>query len=284
MFYPGMQQPLLHMLHAQHRYYTSELGNTHKQLGKQYKKLASIELDLIQRNEKKLTRQQKKSLQWSRCHAKAAVKSLESQQTWLHDYIRQCNDLIASCEGSVLSSPVTPWSAFPSQDLLSTMSGLTTPTAWTAAPPTPFQPQYWDLSMLRERREPSPFAPSWSADSGFEEANTSAVQHAQGFIHPIPSSSARSGAAPTAALAPSSQETSGSEKDDLPEIMGPSSPAQSGASPTSPHKRRYSENAIQLIESRLSAPKQPHHQRGNSASATPVPHRNLSVHTAIASP
>lgn len=271
---------LLHLLHAQHRYYTTELGNTHKQLAKQYEKLASFELDLIQRDEKKLSRQEKKRLQWSRSHSKAAVKAIESQQIWLHDYIRQCNDLIASYGGNEYGSPVTPWSPFSATDPLSPMSSLATPT-WPTAPPTFFQPQYWDLSMLRETRQSS-HSPSWSAGSAFYEHTAApSLPQTHSFRDPFSGNNHQFGIIDTIRPQdPPSKKSSISEKDEVPDLIETASPAQAGA-PASSHKRRYSENAIQLIESRLSIPKQSRHHRGSSAGASFVPHRTLSVHTAM---
>lgn len=283
-----MHPGLVYLLHAQHRYYTSELGNTHRQLAAQYNKLARVELELIQRNEKSLTRQEKKALQWTRSITKSTIRSLESQQHWLHDYLRQCNDLIASCESSLYSSPVTPWSAVLPTGPFSPVSGWATPAPWSSTPASHHDsqqqhtPQYWDLAMLRERRESSPLAPSGSSDSGYCDGSAFVQPYTPEFSNPF-STSTEPEALPAAAhLSPSSKKSSVSENDDVPDLIEPASPTRSGASPTSPHKRRYSENAIQLIESRLSLPKQTHHRRGNSASATPVLHRTLSVHTAIA--
>lgn len=285
MSYSAMQASILHMLHAQHRYYTSELGTTHKELGIQYKRLAEIELGLIQRHERNLSRQEKKNLQWARGQTRSLLKSLESQQSWLRDYLRQCNDLIASCDGSIYYSPVTPLSALPTTESFSPVSGSMSPFLGSAAALTPSQvqletPQYWDLSTLRERRESSPFAPSWSADSGFYDAHISGQPTADNFSNPF-SNSTEVEVTTAAPQSPPSKKSSISEKDNVPDLIDPVSPARSGAQAVSRHRRRYSENAIQLIESRLPAPKETHHRRGTSASATPVPHRTLSEHLAI---
>lgn len=271
-----MQSPLLSMLHIQHRYYTSELGNTHKQLGQAYKKLARIELEFIQRHEKNLTRQQKKALQWSKSLTTALLKSLESQQTWLHDYLQQCTSLIASYEGSM----ATPWSAVSSTDPYS-------PAPWSMTAPAYFlpqqqqAPQYWDLSMLHERRDSSPFAPS--ADSGYVEANASVFPYSQESTDLLSTNPNNGSSVAAARVEPQSKKSSVSEHDDVPELREPTVlPTQPGAPANPTRQRRYSENAIQIIENRLALPKQTRHQRGQSESATPVPHRTLSVHTAIA--
>lgn len=286
MLHPTMQASLLHMLHTQYRYYTTELGETHKQLGVQYGKIAAAELELMQRHEKAPTRQDKKRLQWTKCQAKYAIKSLESQQTWLHDYLRQCNALITSCGAIVYGSTVTPCGALLPLDPLSPMSGLTTPGPWSAHPLTVFQyqqqqtPQYWDLSMLSDRRESSPFAPSWSADSGFYEMTNPDFPNEQSFRNPFSNDPELDAATAAPQPYPSSRKSSISERDDeVPELVEPASPTRSSAST---HKRRFSENAIQLIESRLSLPNQTHHQHGHSASATPLPQRRRSAHPSAA--
>lgn len=276
-----MQTSLLPMLHAQYCYYTNELADTHKQMSKQYNKMASAELDLLSRHEKELTRKEKKRAQWTRTQAKATVKALQSQQAWLHDYLRQCTNLIASCEASLYSPSVTPRSALPLPDPLSQTSGLTIPLPWSPIPSTSYDPQnqptphYWDLSMLRERRESSPFTPSWSADSGFYETSNTHTFDPESFHNPFVAGMEIGTTIAAALPSPPRKKSSISERDDFPELNEPIvSPTRSGASP---HKRRFSENAIQQIESRFSLPKQKHHRRGNSASATPVSQRRLSV-------
>lgn len=271
----------LDLLHAQHRYYTGELGNTHRLLARQYSKLAQFELELLERHERELTRQDKKRLQWSRSNAKSAIKKLESQQAWLRNYLSQCSSFIAVHDQSAYTTPVTPWSPPSSYTTTSFSLG---PSQWPVetptTPPSHHQqaPQYWDLSTFGGRRESSSYAPSASVDSGFYEPHTFVAplatpendeqNPAHDFIDPF----AESGDDDRIVTAPRSRSSVSSERiDEVPELL---SSAQVGNS-ESPRNRRYSEDAIRLIESRLNVTRS--HRRGNSAGAVPVLHRTLSV-------
>lgn len=245
------------MLCEQRRHYTEELGTTHKELSKLYKKLADIELDLSQRLEKHLTRQEKKKLQWSRALTKKTVERLESQQAWLHAYLYQHKSLLDLYSQEKRSTPTTLCTTPASPSVYAaTLVDLPSPNSlWSAGPcqtsfaPQYYQPpQYWDLSMLHERRDSSPYA--LSANSGFFE---SPPMYAHNAPEPVVVSHDSEHSAPTA----SRKSSSGSEKDDLPELALHSF-ANSGAEPTPLRKRRYSDNAIQLIESRLAVPKSRH--------------------------
>ena len=282
MFDPGYQPGYLPLLHEQQRYYTAELGRTHQALSKLYKKLAKTERDLASWQESGFNRKVKKKMQWSRSVSKQSVGKLEREQADLHECLRQCNELMTFYNGPECDIPPRPyWTAYPLTPF-SPVPG----TPWTAGPYRPClgeqtqeRPQYWDLSMLRERRQSSPHASS--ADSGFYEpamyghpfglsttndsnhryAHEQMSPHALEFI-PSPQRSKKS---------------SLSEEDDLPEIVSPVSPTKLGAdvsAPSSPRRRRYSENAISLIESRLSLPMA--HQRGSSVDIAPSMKRTVS--------
>ena len=239
MLYPYVQPDFLGLLRAQQAYYISELGNTHKALSKQYKKLAYIELAIAERHERQLTRKDKKKLQWSRALTKKTIRDLESQQARLQDYLRRCNDLVAFSDEIIFAATPTTWMGHVP---LSPYPVSPYPMSSTSLWPVPTQdpdpaPQYWDLSMLPETRPISPAAPS--ADSGFYE--------------PPMQASERSIIAP--AMTCSRQNSACSENDDVSSLPIPGSPKTTGADPISPIRRRFSENAIQLIESRLAAPK-----------------------------
>ena len=279
---PYPQVGFLPLLHEQRRYYTAELGRTHQALSKLYKKLAKTERDLASWQERGLNRKTKKKMQWSRSVSKHSVAKLEREQADLHECLRQCNELTTFYNGPECDVPPRPyWTAYPFTALTPVPA-----TPWTAGPYRPCfgeqtqeRPQYWDLSMLRERRQSSPHASS--ADSGFYEPAM--------YGHPFGLRSIDDGAyryaheqmSPHAMeFVPSpqrSKKSSLSEKDDLPEIVSPVSPTKHGADasePTSPRRRRYSENAISLIESRLSLPMA--HQRGSSVDIAPSMKRTVS--------
>ncbi|KAI6812089.1 hypothetical protein KC332_g7482 [Hortaea werneckii] len=142
-------------------------------------------------------------------------------------------------------------------------------------------PQYWDLSMLREREQPSPHESL--ADSGFHEpaatngeqplGAVSAVDNDQNhvYVHERLSASTNDRAVPARRRSARVErsDSRSSEKDELPCLLSsPASPTKMGAEAAGGwHKRRYSENAIQLIESRLSRSR--HSQRGKSVDLMP---------------
>jgi hypothetical protein len=253
-FFP-VQNNMLSLLHYQHRLYTSELAASHRTLSKLYKKLERTERGLSDWKDRGLKRKDKKKLQWDRATTKTAVRDAEAHQALLHDYIHQCDDLIASyspqhfffqgVQGSWAAAAASPLS--PTADAFALGSEVPA-TPWTAGP---FEeravwnreePQYWDLSMLRERQPLSAGTP----DSGFHGS----VNEMTAGVND--STSALDTGSPQATAR--SNRSSVSEKDELPELMAPSSPAKLGAeAPKSPssHRRRYSENAIATIESRL---------------------------------
>lgn len=277
---PKVQTDLLSLLHSQHHSYTTELGSTHRALSKLYKKLARVERALVERQERGLNRQDKKKLYWTRSVAKSTVEILELQQASLQEYLRQCNDLIASYEQqSTYHLPATPWTAhLPSSPYAAAFSphepfSPYSPIAsnpWTAELPSRpcredqsvQRPQYWDLSMLRERRQSSPNASS-AADSGFCEP----VMYAQPFgfegfsdpdhvyAHELMSVSTYSSGSEAPTLSERSKKSSLSEGDRVSELFASSlsfaakAGAKMAARPGT-HRRRYSENAVQLTASR----------------------------------
>lgn len=265
------QPSMLPLLYEQHNNYTVELGRTHQALSKLYKKLAKVERTLAEREERELSRSDKKKRQYTRALSKRAVANLESKQATLHDALRQCNDLIASFEqGACYNFPMIPWTSQlpPSPFLLAPFSPVST-SPWTgslhsssyAGRESETQPQYWDLSMLRERRQSSPYS---SADSGFYALPVHGIDMNETFdntnhvythefmspmFHGIPADSS------VMAARRSERSMSSSEHDTLADLRSPLSPAKVGAekSPTQ-HKRCYSANAIQLIGSHPAAP------------------------------
>ena len=245
-FFP-VQTNMLSLLHYQHRLYTSELAASHRTLSKLYKKLERTERGLSDWKDRGLKRKDKKKLEWTRATTKTAVRDAEEQQALLHDYLRQCSDLIASYSPHFFQGAQVPWassSLSPTADAFAPGSEAP-PTAWTAGPfeeRTAWsleEPQYWDLSMLRERRPPSTGTP----DSGYHESANEMTASLNNGSRALETSPSR--------IAAPSHRSSVSDKDELPELA-PSSPAKLGAeAPKSPHRRRYSENAIATIESRL---------------------------------
>lgn len=244
---------MLSLLHYQHRLYTSELAKSHRTLGKLYKKLERTERGLSDWKERGLKRKDKKRLQWDRATTRAAVKESEAQQALLHDYLGQCSDLIASYSPHIFQAPAMPWMVSPLSPTAHPFApGDTVPeTPWTAGPFekraswSRQEPQYWDLSMLRERQSP---LLSGTPDSGFDEPPRRGM--ANNFHSANDEEALVTGASEPMA---SSTRSSISEKDMLPEMVAPSSPAVLGAEGPQGHRRRYSENAIQMIEARLAA-------------------------------
>ncbi|KAK3678021.1 hypothetical protein LTR78_002116 [Recurvomyces mirabilis] len=286
MMFPLVQHiDMLPHLHTQHNYYNSELADVHKTLGKQYKKLARAERALDQREEKGLSRKEKKKLQWARSVTRNIVQKLEWQRRIVEDDLRRCNNLIAWHEPSVYHLPTKPWTAHLPQSPFTPFSPYSPagPSPWHA-PAMPPRPQYWDLSVIRERRRSSPNVSS--TDSGFYEPAMYgrpvfgdhadiAIDTNHIFAHEIMSASVYS-PVEGAAFTPDSRSKKSSlssEKDDVPELVKspPISYARAGAAcdvdELRGHRRRFSENAIQFIESRMATAKD--HHRG--ASVGPVP-------------
>lgn len=276
MFAQGQQPQLLTLLYQQHGFYTGELARTHEVLSKLYKKLSKTERRLAEWKEQELSRADKKRLQWSRSLTKSTVTKLEAQQASIYDLLHQCTNLISSYDARAYrTAPQTPGTAHlpPSPYPFSPFSPFP-PTPWTAGPYRPCfgeqqtqMPQYWDLSMLRERRISSPAA--GSADSGFYEpavygglpsgiGETDDPNHV--YSHELMSSSSDSAAAGGSTA---SNKSSVSEQDDVPDLLAPVSPTKVTAEkPDRLHRRRYSENALHQAEGRRE--RFGTHQRGKS--------------------
>lgn len=268
-------------LNQQHGYHLSELARAHRTLSKEYWKLARIESDLAEPYRTRLTRKDKKKLQWSRAITKKAVCDLESLLLWLHQYLRQRNNQIASLGRTTYSMPFTPWPArMPLLYPLTPRSDVDMVTSWPVNASTRqspvigqhFQePQYWNLSMLPERCEPE--------GSGFHELPVDA-QHfvLDNFGGPNPVYAYELIPHPSneipAVIARYSYREGNNEAPEL------ETPAGTGAEPASRHRRRYFENAIQLMESRL--PAHPSSHSGANASGIPALSRTVSDHASVA--
>ncbi|KAK5165104.1 uncharacterized protein LTR77_009201 [Saxophila tyrrhenica] len=270
MLYADQQLDLRDLVHQQYSYYARELGNTHKALSTQYMRLAELQKKLDEREERQLSRKVKKKTQWSRALTKKAIESLESQQAWLYAYLCQCYYVLSTYESDGHNATPTP----PGFDA-TTMPIFDNRETYGCTTPAHFEDtgrmRYWDHSMMTERRMSSPYGSS--TDLGFFESPTH---------HPLPWDSGQSllfpnvyqntdpwsGDAPRASL---STLSSSSERDVVPEMINPAPPP----STMKPRKRRYSENAIQLIESRLPATKT--HRRGQSVDHISASSRTLSV-------
>lgn len=272
---------MLPLLHTQHRHYTSQLASTHQQLGKLYKKLAKIERQLNSPEAQKLRRKDKKRIKWTQMVAGQSIQNLEVQQGNLEQYLRQCKKLIAAYEPSVYHLPTTPWTAH----LPSSPWGGMPFSPYSPVAPSPWSsdgarqaPQYWDLSMLRERRRQSSPNTS-SADSGFYEPAPSYTQSA--FANgeeaiPIPDHVfAHEMMAATAAMTYTGASRSGNtsvsegkdEVGDLPVSMVQNTAAELDAIAEGIadmacllRRRRHSEHAVPSLDNRA----RPHHERGES--------------------
>ncbi len=269
--YPGQLPDLRYLVFQQYTYYTAEMTKTHKALSKQYGKLADVERNLEERHELHLTRKSKKKLQWSRALTKKAIDSLESQQAWLHAYLCQCHELLALYRSNDYdrASPLYSENATPTPYPFSTETFSATTPSTHRYPGDGTQIRCWDP---RDRILSSPYGSS--AGSGFYEPsihsppfdsghstfpcayNSSAAWIINGANNPRTSFSTLS---------------SSSERDNVPELFTATSLVKSGIEPTSARKRRYSENAIQLIESRHLEMKT--HHRGRSVDHISVFHR-----------
>lgn len=167
MLSPAQAPNRLSVLHEQHHKSTAELARTHQMLSKLYKKLSKAERVLAERQERQLTRDQRKKWQYTRVLTKRTISEMELGQFYLHDDLQQLNELIAYHS----SSWTTPWTGLyappPSAySSLTPLSPIFTPYAeYRPAPRN--QIQYWDLSGLPERSSSAHGSPS--ADSGYHE-------------------------------------------------------------------------------------------------------------------
>lgn len=226
---PHFDTSVLPIIYEQHRQYTEQLGNAHAILSRLYKKLAKAERKLSD-EEAKPSRAQAKKLWWSRMVARQSIEKLEAEKEHLYSLLQQCRDLIISYNHAAYLSPTSSfWSThFP-------------PTPFAVTPFTPFPetpwtvgsyrghavgqqgPQYWDLSMLGERRGTP------SADSGYHEAESASQAQEHVFANEA-ISAVREASIP------------GSEKDDVPEIPKPAMIDINRANAL--HKRRNSEDGV----------------------------------------
>ncbi|KAK1061790.1 hypothetical protein LTR12_001967 [Friedmanniomyces endolithicus] len=276
---------MLPLLHTQHRYYTSELALTHKKLGQLYRKLAKIELHPMYSEGKGLGRKDKKKLKWTKTVTEQSVQKMEAQQVSLEQYLQQCDELIAACEPSVYHLPTTPWTAH----LPSSPWGGSAYSPYSQVASSPWHsveqqaPQYWDLSMLRERRRQSSPNTS-SADSGFYEPGpaydirlaladgeepVSNPEHV--FAHEL---IAATSAMSDASLAWSEKSSVSEGKDEVPDLLSSVSNTAAELDAIAEgiadmacmlRRRRHSENAMGLAESRPRT----RHRRGESMGAVP---------------
>lgn len=264
---------MLGLLYEQHRNYTAELGRTHQKLSKLYKKISKVERVLAERQERQLTRDQRKKWQYSRVLTKGTIHDMELQQANLHDALRQCSDLIASMEYNAYNSPMMiPWSTqfAPSPCTYSPLipfSPIFTPYA-AHRPTSRNRPQSWDLSGLPESSS-SPNG-SHSADSGYYEPQTPCLGiiadgepvnneqhlHAQEMMTAF----AFNFESQCATEDSNNSEKSSSEQDTEPELPDVASPltttslGASGSLSKGLHKRCVSANATQLNLSDLAPP------------------------------
>lgn len=280
---------ILDLLHHQQRLYANELAQTHQALGMLYRELADIERAFAEREQRALTRKDKKKLQWSRAITKKAVADLEAQQAYLDEYLAQSERLIASEESSLHQRSILPtsWTSYVPPTPFSATSWIpSTASLWSAGPNRMFDtnyqqqgPQYWDLSMIPERAA-SPYAPT--ADSGFHEPVLHDFSPRVSFdanhvySHEIMDASYATGAS---VAAQSSKRSSISEQDELSPLPDLESPIDVvTATAQRLHMRRYSHSAIELIENRLKVPKalRRGHARGQSAGDVPVLENSVS--------
>jgi hypothetical protein len=246
-----MRPDILGLLYSQHRNHNDQLALTFQALGKLYNKLAKAERVLAERKEQQMIRTNKKKWQYTRALTKKNIERLDFRSRELQDHIGQCNNLIAWVEqqGSYRGSGSAPWSSF--QQMSPLPYSPFTPGAdshWpsmsqgSTAPETESRPQYWDLSMLPERRSYSP--QSSLTDSGYceppavalgvEEPRIHASDHV--FAHELMSplfAPFNGGFSTTTTPAVASP----SARDRVPELRVPTSPTTVGASQ---HKRCFS--------------------------------------------
>ncbi|QIW99169.1 hypothetical protein AMS68_004687 [Peltaster fructicola] len=227
----------LPMLYEQYRLYTEQLGTTHAGLSKLYKKLAKAERKMNERDDWQPTRAQAKKLWWSHTIAKQSIGKLESQKQHLHNLLQQCQDLIDSYSQKMYLSPATTfWTSYHS-------TGSDSP--WPAGSyrmhldQQSQQTQYWDLSMLGERVT----SPTDSSNHDVDSHQAQDAEHM--FAHETMDASCCS-AAGAASVGEGS--ASGSEGDDLPEMIRPAMLDVDKANTST--RRRYSDAAVRQYRQR----------------------------------
>ncbi|SMR61581.1 unnamed protein product [Zymoseptoria tritici ST99CH_3D1] len=255
-------------------------GITHagpSSLGKLYSKLAKAEKVLAGQKDPPMNRVNRKKWQYTKALTKKNIENLDFRSTMLQDNIRQCNDLIASEEhqGSCRTAESESWSThYPSTPY---PFSPFTPGAYSHWPSISqgsssteqeCQPQYWDLSMIPERRPLSPH--SSLNDSGYYEPQPPAValrvdEDPSGgsthvYAHELMSPMFASTRSIAAAVEP--------ERNKVSEVRAPTSPTKSGASQ---HKRCFSAD-------------NPTSFTAESHASTPSKKRGVSVGPAATSP
>lgn len=261
MLSPAQAPNRLSVLHEQHHKSTAELARTHQMLSKLYKKLSKAERVLAERQERQLTRDQRKKWQYTRVLTKRTISEMELGQFYLHDDLQQLNELIAYNSSSWTTPWTIPYAPPPSAySSLTPLSPVFTPYAeYRQAPRN--QIQYWDLSGLPERS--SSAHGSHSADSGYHEPAAQGLdiltegpsqdnqqQHTDEMKTAFAFNFESQGATEKNSREPSSQEQD-DVVPDLHELVSPIAAAasldpSSASASSRVHKRCVSANAAQL--------------------------------------
>ncbi|KJX98822.1 hypothetical protein TI39_contig388g00002 [Zymoseptoria brevis] len=234
-----MGSHMLGLLYEQHRNYNDQLALNHQSFGKLYSKLAKAEKVLAEQKEPPMNRANRKKWQYTKALTKKNIAKLDFRSRMLQDNIRQCNDLIASVEhqGSCRTAESGSWSThYPSTPY---PFSPFTPGAYSHWPSMSqgsssteqeCQPQYWDLSMIPERRlHDSGYYEPPAVELGVDEdpSGGSTYFYAHELMSPM--------FAPTRSTAVAAAIQS--ERNKVSEVRAPTSPTKSGASQ---HKRCFS--------------------------------------------
>jgi hypothetical protein len=251
---------VLALLHEQQRNYNAQLGESHEGLSKLYKKLAKVECVLAEQQVRGTKRSDSRKWKYTQILTKKSIATLQARQDTLHQHLAQCISLIGSYSEQTLISPASPWMTLPPSPFMLTPSTAFPFSPWAAnfsggSSSEESETTFWDLSRLRE---PSPF--SSMADSGYHEpgpmdnANEgpSFSELDQIFSHATLLSSEDNARPVHYVPSPKSSDVStASEKDEVPEIQFSSSPTKSGAQK---HRRCVSADNPQLVDGGLDVP------------------------------
>lgn len=278
MAFRNPQHDISVLLHQQQQFYVTELGRNHKTLSKQYKKLARIQSEIDHRQQTGPCRPAKKKLQFTRAIIKKDVDALERQQ----EHLRHCLNMVASYDGKTPCIPLPSWTTYPPPMIYPSapLNTLQRAVPWTA-------PSYQLPECSNDLRHKTPSSrcdrPP-SADSGFCEPSTHSRQSvSQGSdstdisaLDQVHIDEATACSSEVARLAPAaSRETSASSgQTEVPQRAGHGPCTRSGTQAAGPRQRRYSEDAIRLIEHEFGTLKI--HQRGRSEVLLPTCNRTLS--------